>query len=293
MPEGSSPLEAQLDHLFSSPLSQFVPVRNAIASDLRKQGRKEEAQRVKALAKPSLAAWVVNQLYWKRRPIWDGLLRAGEELRQAVGRASSQAEPMAHRRQVLSRLLQEAEGILTEGGHAAAAATLKQVHDTLEAISIYGEQLPGEPAGRLIRSLEPPGFEALLSMASAMPAPRSRRKRKQPGAKPTTPAKATPGAASRAARARLAKAEREAARCRREAQQAATRHQELEQSLLRRQSEIEEAEKRLEQLRQRFEELSKEQARARLVADSASRKLEQATEALEAARAELAKLAAD
>ncbi|MEA2287422.1 MAG: hypothetical protein QOJ21_3465, partial [Solirubrobacteraceae bacterium] len=49
------------DELYGLPLDAFVPERDALAKELRSDGRREEAAEVKALRKPSVAAWGVNQ----------------------------------------------------------------------------------------------------------------------------------------------------------------------------------------------------------------------------------------
>jgi len=66
------------DELFRLPLSEFTAARNALAAKLKKDGDSEESDRIKALAKPPVSAWVVNQLYWKHRGAFDRLFAAGE-----------------------------------------------------------------------------------------------------------------------------------------------------------------------------------------------------------------------
>ncbi len=287
---GPSALEQEIDRLYSLPLSQFIAARDSLAAGLRKEKRREEAIRVKKLAKPSLAAWAVNQLYWKRRPLWDALIRAGEALREAVGRSAEQSRPAEQRRRAQAKLLSEAEGILAEGGHAPAAATLEKIHHTLEAVSVYGEALPGDPPGRLSRPLDPPGFEALFSLAASMPPPSRRTSRsKAPARESAPPAKpsAEPPTPSPRARARLAKAERELARCRREAQQAAVRAEDLGQKLARIGTEVEEAEQRLERVRLRLEEAAAHEKKAREEAAAAAAALAEAEQIRQAALDEL------
>lgn len=281
-------LEAEIDRLYSVPLSQFVPARNDLVTRLRQEKRRDEAGRVKRLVKPSVAAWTVNQLYWKRRPMWDALMLAGDELRRQAGDPSTHSRLMQQRRQALRTLLAQAEGILTEGGHALGASTLKQIHDTLEAASIYGESLPDEPAGRLTRVLEPPGFEALLSMGAKLPpraekptGPDDSRKKVQP----STPT----GAALRVARARLAQAERHAARMRREAGQARSRAEAVGQRQQRCIEEMRTVEARLQELRERLDGLSQETGEAEASAEQAARRLAEAEAELEKARRKLSR----
>src|SRR5579872_3059426 len=66
-------LEAEIDRLYQLPLDEFTEARNAVAKDAG-----GEAGRVRALGKPSVPAWIVNQLYWRDRPTWDALIAAAE-----------------------------------------------------------------------------------------------------------------------------------------------------------------------------------------------------------------------
>ena len=50
-----------IDRLYGLPLEAFVGERDALAKELRAAGRRDEAAAVKALTKPTVAAWAVNQ----------------------------------------------------------------------------------------------------------------------------------------------------------------------------------------------------------------------------------------
>src|SRR4051795_11867142 len=65
--------EEQVDALFQLPLAEFTAARNALAGRLRKGSHVAEAERVKALPKPGVPAWAVNQIYWKHRDDFDKL----------------------------------------------------------------------------------------------------------------------------------------------------------------------------------------------------------------------------
>src|SRR5438105_5524538 len=64
-------VEAGLDHLFMLPLNQFTPARNALVTSLKKARLTEEAERIRALSRPPISAWVVNQLYWHHKTAFD------------------------------------------------------------------------------------------------------------------------------------------------------------------------------------------------------------------------------
>ena len=79
----ASNFENEVDALFRLPLAEFTGARNALAAQLKKRGRGEDAARVKALGKPSIAAWAVNQLYWNHREEFDQLIASGERFHKA------------------------------------------------------------------------------------------------------------------------------------------------------------------------------------------------------------------
>src|SRR4051794_8077268 len=72
-------LDAKIDDLYSRPLADFTPTRNALAKTLAGA----EAARVKRLAKPSLVPWAINQVYWHARPLYDRVMKTGDKLRHA------------------------------------------------------------------------------------------------------------------------------------------------------------------------------------------------------------------
>jgi hypothetical protein len=161
---GSSTFSTDVDALFALPLDEFVSARNALAAQLKKAGRHAEASDVKALAKPSVSAWVVNQVYWRHRGLFNKLIEAGDRMRRAQAApvtGGSALEPANARREAVTALTKIAEGLLLGGDYGATRDMLRRVSSTLEALSSYGS-LPGAPlTGRLTDDVEPPGFEAL------------------------------------------------------------------------------------------------------------------------------------
>ena len=161
--------EADIDALFAIPLSEFSAARNALAAQLKKSGRSDEADRVKALAKPSISAWVVNQLYWKHREAFQRLLATGARFRQAQvsqisGNSIDPRKPFDERREALSDLSNRATTLLRNAGHSVSTDMMRRVTATLEALSLLSS-LPGAPtAGRLTADVDPPGFEVLAGL---------------------------------------------------------------------------------------------------------------------------------
>jgi hypothetical protein len=169
--------DTDIDDLFKLPLTEFTAARNALAASLKEAGRAEDAAAVKALTKPSLSVWAVNQLYWQHRKAFDQLIAAGERLRKAqasqlAGKGGELRAPMEALRSALTDLAKRAAALVAEAGHPATPDLTRRINTTLEALATYGSQ-PGAPqAGRLTADVDPPGFEALSALV-----PRSRGRR--------------------------------------------------------------------------------------------------------------------
>jgi DNA repair exonuclease SbcCD ATPase subunit len=166
----TSKLDSDLDELFKLSLAEFTPARNDLAAQLKKSGRASEAIVVKSLAKPSVSAWAVNQLYWHHHDDFDELIAAGQRIRkfQTTGFAGKVAEMRAavdERTKVLTHLSDLASSLLSDAGHSPTQDTLRRVTTTLEALSSYASLDDGPTPGRLTQDVDPPGFESLTAFS--------------------------------------------------------------------------------------------------------------------------------
>lgn len=147
------PLDEQIDHLYQLPLDEFTVARNALA---KSSGSSE----IKKLEKPNLAAWTVNQLYWRDRKAYDEVIKAAERMRAAytqmlAGKTADVRGAEEIHDEALREAKQAARKLLEEGGHPNPEAVMMPVAETLDA-------LPGdEPAGRLTKPLRRMGFNVL------------------------------------------------------------------------------------------------------------------------------------
>jgi hypothetical protein len=170
-------LETELDRLYALEPGEFVPERDRLARELRGDGRREEADQVKALRKPSLSAWTINRLAREERRSVDLLLDAGHRLREAQQAALAGKETggldeaRQAERTALTELRKGARRILDEQGRGSET-TLNQVMSTLSvaAVDDAGRELLAR--GRLTGDLEATGFDLL---APAPARPRARR----------------------------------------------------------------------------------------------------------------------
>jgi len=150
-----------LDRLYQLPLDEFTAARNALA---KTAGTNSGA--IRALTKPPLGAWAVNQLYWRDRKTWDALVAAAENLRRAnkavlSGRAGDVRAAGTVHDQAVQDALKATLEIVSAAGHPATDATKQAIANTLRALPA------DEPAGRLTRVLQPGGFEMLAGLSIA------------------------------------------------------------------------------------------------------------------------------
>jgi hypothetical protein len=164
-------LEADIDALFKLPLAEFTGARNELAARLKKSGRRDEAARVKALAKPSISAWAVNQLYWNHREEFDRLIASGERFHKAqtsrsAGKVADMREALDARREALTHLADLATSLLQAADHTPSVETIRRITTTLEGLSAYASRSDGPRPGRLTNDVDPPGFESLAGFSS-------------------------------------------------------------------------------------------------------------------------------
>jgi hypothetical protein len=200
--------QAKAADLYGLPLEEFTKARDALAKEVRQAGDKEAADEIKALRKPPVSAWAVNQLARRHPQELKTLVKAGEGLRKAQRAAVGGGGPDALRdatrahRERLDELTSIARHDL-----GAESATLQRVVQNLRTASVDKEASKALLAGTLTGDVEQSGFGQLLS---AVPAggfrkprekakPEPKRERKPAAAKPKPPPtpKPDPNAAKR------------------------------------------------------------------------------------------------
>jgi hypothetical protein len=128
MPAETVPLPDEARSLFYGPPEGFVAARDALAAQLRSDGRTEEATAVKRLRKPTVVAWALDQLATRDPDGVQELLQAGAEVRAAQQAALSSKRGAAER--------------LRAAGLARAAAVTR-----LAAVAAAALQEAGKPPG--------------------------------------------------------------------------------------------------------------------------------------------------
>jgi hypothetical protein len=186
--------------LYGLPLDEFTKTRDELAKELRNAGKKEAADEVKALRKPSVSAWVIDQLARRHPQEMKALVKAGDDLRKAQRGAVSGRDPEQLReatrshRDRLDDLTSFARHELDAGGQ-----TLQRVAQTLRAASIDKQASKALLAGTLATDVEQAGFGPLLS---EVPLPRPARSKAAPAKAKAKPRKAPDRTREQAAKLR-------------------------------------------------------------------------------------------
>ncbi|HEV3391755.1 MAG TPA: hypothetical protein VG057_22210 [Solirubrobacteraceae bacterium] len=237
MTQPGTMVRMDVDELYGLPFDEFVPARNALARELRKAGKRDEAAEVSALRKPSVAAWAVDQLVRTQRKAISELFDAGDALRAAqedvlAGRGDGQSLRAAvdRERTAVDALAGAARGLLSSDGHELSPTIVERVSDTLHAAALDDEAREQVREGRLERELRHVGLGVLgAPPAGARPAGAPAPPRKK---KPATANKrpAADRAAERAAREERERAQRERAEARAAAREARRRAEHAERA---------------------------------------------------------------
>ena len=99
--------------LFRESPEAFIAARDALASRLREDGRGDDAATVKALRKPTVVAWALNQLSDRDPDGVRALVAAGAEVRAAQQAALSSKRGAAERLRSAGAARREAVGTLS------------------------------------------------------------------------------------------------------------------------------------------------------------------------------------
>jgi hypothetical protein len=252
--------------LYGLPLDRFVTERAALAKALRTAGHREQAAQTAKLAKPTVAAWVVNQLVRAEAEAVARLFDAGDAVKRAqqdlvAGRGGGPAlrDASAVKRDALDELVEAARRLLKAQGYGHGEATLARAAATLDAAALEDDARAQVQGGCLTRELAHVGLGD--GWATAEPAVRAQGRT----------------AAKRAATAPRGKPERIAGGTgRRDTQSAQTRAREEAQADARRRQAAERARRELDQARTHREEVARELHEARRRRDDAARGLDEA-----------------
>jgi len=133
--------EQRLDELYREHPDGFVAGRNELAKEVRAAGDRAEADRIKKLRRPSVAAWLINRTALSSSEPLEEFADATRRLEEAQGRAlegddEAVAEwraAAAEQREANAAVVETATGLARGSGHSISSRVLELVAETLQA----------------------------------------------------------------------------------------------------------------------------------------------------------------
>jgi hypothetical protein len=279
-------LDQVADELYGLAPADFTEARDALVKRLRADKERELANEVKALRKPTLAAWALNQLVRHRKKDVDKLLAAGTELRKAQeklvagGDRSGFQRAGAKERELVAQLARDASAIAAEAGAGSSQGLEEKLAATLHAAAIDEQTAEELAAGRVLRERQPVAGFGGLELAPQPP---------KPSRKSAKPAAADKEDAQRREReqAEEAEAREELQAARLEERKAGRERDAAAKAAARAADRATKAEERAAEARRRLEEARGELDEAEKQQREADERYEKATEAVDAAEKKL------
>ncbi|GAA1697565.1 hypothetical protein [Fodinicola feengrottensis] len=277
-------VDGTIDELYALPREDFIAARAAKVKQARTQGDELGAKRLSRLRKPSVAAWLANQLAREHPAEIGELLELGGHLRRAHARLDGrQLQQLSKDRQrQVQGLRKLGQALAGTSGQPASEATLRQLEESLVAALADPEAAEALRAGRLESAgagqTEWPASLVALAPLAAEKAPATEKPPTtlRPAAERRKPADGP----SQQQRERLATAQKAAEHASTAVDVARIAADEAVQG-------AEEAAADVDRLRQELQAAREAQAQAAQDADTARRSLRQAERADQAADREL------
>lgn len=153
--------EGEADGLFDLRPEEFVAARNRLAAELKKRGAGAAAARVKALERPTVEAWAIDQLARRHGGALRAFLASLERLKEAqlgvMGRAGDPGafrEAIDAERAAFQALRPPLESILRGAGKDAGGPAVSRVLAGVRAAAANEAARPLLEKGRLVKAPE-------------------------------------------------------------------------------------------------------------------------------------------
>jgi hypothetical protein len=178
-------IEDVADRLYALEPEEFTAARD----DAAKNTDGDERKQIKALRKPTVAAYVVNMLAREHRDDVEALVGLGEDLRRAMAGKGDLRELSEQRRDLVRDLVHAAPDAAARD---LTAAVEEEVAATLEAATADPDLGAAVLSGRLVKPLRYAGFGTLPNLDDVVATPRQggTPARAKPTVKKTGPANA-------------------------------------------------------------------------------------------------------
>ncbi|MFB2599031.1 hypothetical protein ACEXQE_14665 [Herbiconiux sp. P17] len=165
-------LSAIARELYALDPAEFTAGRNARAKEAADDGDRPLSQRIRSLAKPSVAAWAVNALVRHRFDEVDALLELGERLRRAQDDLDRDTirELGRDRQRMLAEIGRSARELGDELGTTVSESASVELQQTLQAAMGDEAAAAAVRDGTLVRTFSGSGLDPVdLAGAVAVP----------------------------------------------------------------------------------------------------------------------------
>ncbi len=157
-------MEERLDALYREPPSAFVAGRDRLSKELRDAGDRDEAGRIKALRRPSAAAWLINGAALSDPEVVEEFAQASRRLGEVQGRALEGREDAvtewrdaaAREREANRAVVEAGLALARDAGEKVSPQALESATGTLQAAAGDSELRDRVMRGRLEREVSAP-----------------------------------------------------------------------------------------------------------------------------------------
>jgi hypothetical protein len=168
-------IDSVADELYALSPQEFTAARNVREKEAKTLGDRQLAAAIRQLGKPSIAAWLTNQLVRQHSEQIEPLLDVGAGLREATAtlRGDRLRDLGKQQHQLVYALMQQGRALAHAAGHQVSDDTARGVEDTLHAALADESAADQLRAGRLTGTLQRPGFALSADAGSAGPVPQA------------------------------------------------------------------------------------------------------------------------
>ena len=160
-----SELEAAIPAVYRGPLEEFVSRRDALVKELRAAKRREDADRVKALRKPSRTAWVLDNIVHEDPSVLERLTAAISAAQTVHSGADLRAAMEKVRTAIREVAAAGARVAIRAGQPIDASALVTAVHAVIGETSAFSDLR----AGRLVDVPDGGGLDILSAITISVP----------------------------------------------------------------------------------------------------------------------------
>lgn len=153
-------LERAVDELYGAPLPDFVTTRTRLAARAKEQGASGLAREIPALRKPTVVAWLLNQVTRREPEALELVQHVGHRMRVATAAGDTEALRglRGEREAAIIGLVAAVADVAEDDGRSLSAGAEDEVRSTVVAALASEQSSDALASGALLRALSYAGF---------------------------------------------------------------------------------------------------------------------------------------